>query len=610
MSFLSPAAFWFAATIPVVVVFYLLKRKRVVKLVASTLLWQKFISDTQANAPFQKLRHNWLLLLQLLLLILAILALARPYFSGHATTSGLRVVILDASASMQSKDEEPTRFEKARAEALKIVDSLQDGEGMLILQSAANTEVKQSETTSKTQLRRALRECQPTDSPTRLTEALKLAQTLIRNKKDPEIHLFSDGAAGDLSEFENKGLNVIYHRVGKSSENLGITTLDIRESPENRQERAIYTSVANYSSKEQQTDLELLFDNQVVNARSLTIPPGETSPQVFVASQLRDGIFTVRINAKDDLAADNQASMVSLLPQPVKVLLVSKGNRFLEKALKSLPNVDLTVAMQLTDAAESSDVVVLDDVMPAVWPKPNVLAIHIAATNWFEGVGKVESPAIVDWKSTHPLLRYINLDNVQIAEAMAVKTPSWALPLVESQQTPLLMAGELAHQKIIWIGFDTLQSTWPLRFSFPMFTANAVDWLNPASTRSDQLMIHAGEPFRFGFARPIGTAEVELPDGTKKTVKSENGLEVVFGDTGKQGIYHLHAGTNEVEFCVNVLDAAESNTKPREEIQFGKFNKVSTTELKRANVESWRWIAALALAVLMFEWWYYHRRTA
>ena len=60
--------------------------------------------------------------------------------------------------------------------------------------------------------------------------------------------------------------------------------------------------------------LELLFDNQVVDTRPLTLPPGETSPQVFTATQERDGIFTVRIDAKDDLAADNQASIVSLLP--------------------------------------------------------------------------------------------------------------------------------------------------------------------------------------------------------------------------------------------------------------------------------------------------------
>src|SRR6185503_15409839 len=116
MSFLAPAAALFALSLPVVVVFYLLKRKRVVKLVSSTVLWQKFLAETQANAPFQKLRHNWLLLIQLLLLTLAILALSRPYFVGSAKVSALRVVILDASASMQSTDESPSRFEKARAE--------------------------------------------------------------------------------------------------------------------------------------------------------------------------------------------------------------------------------------------------------------------------------------------------------------------------------------------------------------------------------------------------------------------------------------------------------------------------------------------------------------
>src|SRR6478736_4495614 len=104
MSFLAPLAFAFAASIPVVIVFYLLKRKRVVKLVSSTLLWQRFLAETQANAPFQRLRHNWLLILQVLLLTLAVFALARPYFAGDTKSSRLRVLILDASASMQSVD--------------------------------------------------------------------------------------------------------------------------------------------------------------------------------------------------------------------------------------------------------------------------------------------------------------------------------------------------------------------------------------------------------------------------------------------------------------------------------------------------------------------------
>src|SRR6201987_5514257 len=101
MHFLAPAAFLFAAALPVVVVFYLLKRKRVVKLVSSTVLWQKFLAETQASAPFQKLRKNWLLILQIILLTLAVLALTRPYFAAHAKPAQLRVIILDASASMQ-----------------------------------------------------------------------------------------------------------------------------------------------------------------------------------------------------------------------------------------------------------------------------------------------------------------------------------------------------------------------------------------------------------------------------------------------------------------------------------------------------------------------------
>jgi Ca-activated chloride channel homolog len=610
VNFLSPAAFWFAITLPVVVVFYLLKRKRVVKLVSSTLLWQKFLADTQASAPFQKLRHHWLLILQLLLLLLAILALSRPYFAGHSTATGLRVVILDASASMQSTDEDPSRFEKARAEALRMVDGLKDQDEMLILLASANTEVKQPATADKAALRRALQDCQVTDSSTRLTEALKLAGTLIHDKKDPEIHLFSDGAAGDLSEFENKGLHVIYHRMGQRADNLGITTLDIRENPENHHDRAIYTSIANFSTNARQTVLELLFDQQVIDTRPLTIQPGETSPQVFTAHQERDGIFTVSIDAKDDLAADNQASIVSLLPKPIKVLLVSRGNRFLEKALRAANNVDLSLAGDSLDDAEKYDLVVLDDVVPTVWPKANILAVHVATTNWFDGGWTtIQAPAAVDWKNTHPLLRYINLDNVQIGETLAVKTPSWAVALVDAPQTPLILAGELSHQKIVWIGFDTLQSTWPLRISFPMFIANAVDWLNPAVAKSGQLLVRAGEPFRYSLAQPAATAEVTLPDGSKKTVTPADGREIVFGDTAKQGTYQLRAGTNEVAFCVNLLDAAESNTKPREELQFGKFNTVGSVDLKQASKEIWRWIAAVALAVLMFEWWYYHRRT-
>jgi hypothetical protein len=616
MSFLAPVAALFALALPVVVVFYLLKRKRVVKLVSSTLLWQKFLADTQASAPFQKLRHNWLLLLQLLLLALVVFALMRPFLTGNARETNLRVVILDGSASMQATDEQPSRFEKARAEALKWVDGLRDGEQMMVLLAAATTEVKQSPTTDKAALRRALQSCAPSDAPTRLADALKTAGAFTFEKRGEEtvisgeIHLFSDGAAPDLEELSNKNLPLVYHRVGTDRDNAGIVRLDARANPENAAQRAVFASIANCSTNAAKLDVELLFDGQLLETRPLDLGATNTELIIFTAPQTRDGVFTVRLPASDHLAADNQASIVSFMPQPVKVLLVSKGNRFLEKALKGAANVQLSTALQLTDAAEAFDLVVLDDVIPVVWPRASVLAIHTASTNWFAGWDTAKAPPIVDWKSAHPLLRFVNFDNVQIAESLAVKPPPWGITLVESPQTPLILAGELNRQRLVWIGFDPLQSTWPLRISFPIFMANAVDWLNPSSANNGQYLIQAGNAFRLPLAPGLASAQLVTPDGKTRTLATDaDARELVIGDTLQQGAYQVKAGTNEVTFCVNLLDSNESHIAPRDELPIGKYAKVTATTMKRANVELWRWIAAAGLIVLLFEWWWYHKRT-
>jgi Ca-activated chloride channel family protein len=625
MNFLAPAAFWFLATIPVVVVFYLLKRRRKVHIVPSTLLWQRFLAESQANAPFQRLRHNWLLLLQILLLLLAIFALSRPFFAGETKTGLLHIIILDASASMQSTDEAPNRFEKARKEALALVDTLRDSESMVVLVSGAVTDVRQSATGNKAALRRAIEAAKPVDSPTRLRDALKLAQTLtlagVEQKEggastnapsaNSVIHLFTDGAVGDLGEFANKGLNLVYHRVGQRGNNAGIVSLDLRENPENRRQRALYTAVANYATNAVDLALDLRFEDQSVEARPIHLEAGETVPLVFLADQSKDGAFELRLTSDDDLAVDNSAFIPSLLPHPIHVLLVSRGNRFLEKALRAAPRVELTTAATLDVSATGFDLVVLDDVMPSTWPKGPTLAIRAMAPGWFDTKAPVENPAVVDWKGTHPLLRYVNFDAVQIAEAVGVATPSWGITILESTRTPLIVAGELEGHRLVWIGFDTLNSTWPLRISFPIFIANAVEWLDPQSAQSSLLVVRPGDPFRLPVAEGVTQVELTKPDGEKKTLEVAPGQrELVIGDTAKSGLYHVMAGTNSVTFAASLLDSAESNTKPREQLDLGRMGELAADTQRRSSKELWRWIAAGALGVLMFEWWFYHKRTA
>ena len=618
MNFLAPLSFLFALAIPVVVLFYMLKRKRVVKLVSSTVLWQRFLAESQASKPFQKLRNNWLLVIQVLLLTLIVFALARPYFAGDSKQTRLRVVVLDGSASMQATDEEPTRFERARAEALKWVDGLRDSEQMMVLLAGASTEVKQSPTSDKTALRRAIQSCQPSDAPARLADALKTASAFtyeIRGEEEiisGEIHLFSDGSFPPLSELENKNLPLVYHRIGQSANNIGIVSLDVRSNPENPAERAVFASVSNFSTNATAAQVELLFDGQSQQIRPLTLAPTNTQPLVFVAPQSKDGVFTVRLATTDDLPTDNEASIVSLLPQPVKLLLITRGNQLLDKALRAQPNVQLTVADSLAETPAGVDLVVLDNVIPTKWPTANVLAIHTAAADWFEGApATVKNPVVVDWKSTHPLMRFVSFDNVPIAETLSIKAPAWGVSVVDAAEAPLIVAGERDGRRIVWIGFDVLESLWPMRVSFPIFMANAVEWLNPWATQSEQFTVRAGDPLRFRFPRPVAGAEITKPDGTKQEVDvGSDAREVIYGNTARQGMYKLNADTNEITFCVNLLDSTESDITPREELPFGRYAKATASTVKRANVELWRWIALAGLALLMFEWWYYNKRTA
>ncbi len=611
MNLLTPWALAFAITLPVVIVFYLLKRRRVVLRVPSTVLWRRYLAETQANAPFQKLRWNWLLLLQLLLLLLAVAALVRPFLAGQERPSSLRVLILDASASMQSRDVEPSRFEAARAEARRWIDSLKPGQRMVLLQSGPRTEVRQSATSDRAALRRALETCVVTDGGSRIGEALKMAESLIRDVADPEIHLFSDGAIGVLDEFENRNLPLVFHRVGIQRRNVAFTSLEVRANPENPSQRAVFAAIANLGPEPVTTQVELAFEGEVLDAQEVTVAPSDSEPLVFLVTQPRDGVFSVRHTAADDLAADNQASVMSLLPQPVRVLLVTRGNRFLEKALRAAGEVQLTVVAELPAVDDAWDFVVFDAVAPSRWPTVNTLALRVAEPGWFEDLAPLNAPPIVEWRTGHPLLRFVNLDNVQVAEAAGVRAPAWGEVVVAATQGPLVVAGDLHRRRVIWVGFDVLRSTWPLRVSFPMFVANAVDFLNPATARAERLNLRAGDPLRFEVPVGVTKAEVRPPGGDWQELGVDSGArEAVFGATDRQGVYAVRWGTNEVTYAVRALDVRESDSEPRAEIRVGRFGGTAATTLRAANLEIWRWFAAVALGVLAIEWWYYHRRTA
>jgi hypothetical protein len=77
------------------------------------------------------------------------------------------------------------------------------------------------------------------------------------------------------------------------------------------------------------------------------------------------------------------------------------------------------------------------------------------------------------------LLRYVDLAEVHIREAVPLQPPPEAQVLLESSQGYLAAAWDEPHRRIAAFAFDLHDSDLPLQPSFPILVQNLVGWLFP-----------------------------------------------------------------------------------------------------------------------------------
>ncbi|MCU0677479.1 MAG: BatA domain-containing protein, partial [Myxococcota bacterium] len=106
MTWLSPwSLLWLGLTVPLVLL-YVLKRRRVDRVIGSTLLWEAALRDLRAERPWKRLIPTIALLLQLLAIVLGALALARPAGAGGVPTGATIALVVDVSTSMDARSGE------------------------------------------------------------------------------------------------------------------------------------------------------------------------------------------------------------------------------------------------------------------------------------------------------------------------------------------------------------------------------------------------------------------------------------------------------------------------------------------------------------------------
>jgi Ca-activated chloride channel family protein len=612
MKFLTPLAFGFGLVLPIIVLMYLLKLRRQKVAVSSILLWRKSIEDLQANAPFQKLRNNFLMWLQLLAALLAVLALARPIMKLAGVEGQSYVALIDTSASMKAREMSATRFEIARNELETMIGNLKRGDEMMIVAFDRDSHPVQTFTQDKARLRDAARSIEPRDSGTLLRNPLAYARSLADTRSNLSIVVFSDGGIADFDRVPETLPPLKYVSIGESVENLGIVDLDLRETFDREAEVQLFASVENFGKTAADTILEMKIDGERIDAKEISLEPGDRGAVIFGELQNREGLVELRLNTPDNLMEDNVAYGVLKARGKIRILLVTSGNFFLEKLLSRNEMHEVFIVAPGDYATSGGyDLTVFDNFAPERMEPGSYFMFNALPPmeGFAAGPNALQFPTIIDWSRVHPLTRYVNFDLLHIAKAIDVIAPVWAQTLAEGEISPLVFALERDQRQAVVAAFDLFDTDWMLQASFPIFMSNSVGWLTRMAFSGEAFSYPAGDTIPL--TSPGGSKELEIESPSKKTKKLELQDEraAYFGHTDEVGVYHVRDGLEVSKFAVNLLSREESNIAPRETLQLRDQEIASSAETVRSNREIWLWFVLAGLCVLAFEWLIYCKRT-
>jgi len=634
MGILTPLALLFAALALPILVFYLLKLRRREVAVSSGMLWETFLQDRQANALWQRLRANLLLFLQLLLLALLVLALARPFFYVTTAARGNVVVLLDSSASMQATDELPSRFATAKAKVGDLIDALGAGDRMTIISVGSSSRLLVSSTDDKRLLHEGLDRLAVGYDSADMAAGLTLAASVAAQTKDSSIVVVSDGAVGDLSKLTNLPASLRYLSVGKpAANNRAITALAVREGQGGPQ---LLVGLANYGQVAASGTLTISVDGKLWSAKPLELQPLERSSITVDDLPRTASIIDARFNSNDDLATDDTAWTTRSGGKPIRTLLVSDGNVFIEKALGLMPNIELSkVDTRGYTTAGDVDIVVFDSMVPrlpatstigllVINPqqnpnKPSATGdIDARSASAFNVLGRIEYPQIGPVQVGDPVMQYADFGNVQVAQAMKLPLPDWARALVlDREGNPLLYAGDLNGARIVTIAFDLHDSTIPLQVAFPILVSNIVDYIQPGATGSSEIaaVTHPGQPLNVALLPAADSVVFSGPDGkASEAIPVTNGQQQVsYAATGQPGIYSVRQydvngqqlGRSQT-LAVNLFSDQESQIAASPSLRVaGQTASGSAQELSQR--EFWLPVIGIALLLAIVEWWIYFR---
>jgi hypothetical protein len=390
LTFLNSIILAGLAAVAIPLLIHLLTRQKLKKISFSSVSFLRLLQTQKMRRV--RLREILLLILRTLILLLIILAFARPALRGpfatgvgaHARTTV--AILLDNSMSMTRETPRGSVFQQAKDRALEVVDLLKEGdEAFLILFSDAPELVTPQGTHNFPRLRRLIVEAQPSNGTTELREALLATYQLLEGSQNlnKEIYLITDmqrpswEALGEDSLRVGAGarLYLLSMAADPHWSNLTVNAVDYSDQlPEAGKPLRLSAAVSNLARRgSEQAIVELYVDKTRRAQTSIQLTSGETQGARFTTVVAEPGLHTGYVEVTDNqLTADNRRFFTLNVPRQIRVLIAGDDPRasfYLQTALRPdeetsgvmIPTVISTDALRHHDL-DQVDVLLLADV--------------------------------------------------------------------------------------------------------------------------------------------------------------------------------------------------------------------------------------------------------
>jgi hypothetical protein len=614
MQFLNPGMLAVLGLIPILLLIHTFKPKPRQVDVTNLFLWQEVLRERNSRLTFERLKKNLPLLFQILIVLIAALALAKPVWMYDTSKKGNMILVIDTSASMKTKSGSGTRFDVASEKAVELIGQHDTDQKILIVEAGSKPAVKAGFLENSNQAKNIIKSLSPSDASADLEDAIYLALSFVDPAKADTLYLITDGGGGDFSALVKNHPNIKPILITGGNHNIGITQFEFRQELDHRNRYEIMLEIKNFNPTLIECPVLLSIDNAIIFDNPISFDAYEKKLLIFPYSGLITGIAKAILEIDDDFAVDNHAYLSLNAAKDIWVLLVSKGNLFLNKLLDVYPNFKVNSVKEIipsswTEQTLRHDIVIVDRMDFPETAKGNFLLIDAYSPSIpILKTGQVSFPKHLDWNRKSPLMANINLGGLIVEEGARLQADNRLQPVIASTQTGLMYTYEKGGLRAVLLGFDLTKSDLPLKVAFPVMMSNIFNWLNPQKLEFSTLQTRAGEPFDIYLNPETTVFYTRAPqEKWEKHLTTLNPFR--YTQTRNVGIYTISENDKQRYFTVNLADTSESDIKTAPLVQVSDTSKdPEVAEKISVQQPLWTFFLLFGCALMIVEWylWLYH----